>query len=60
MNKAGAEVVFAASSFVRQGNGSVYPLREESGLFLWDTLFCRQRRVLCSLHIGTVALPDGS
>ena len=37
MKKAGAEVVFGASSFVRQGNGSVYPLREESGLFLWDT-----------------------
>ena len=34
MKKAGAEVVFSASSFVRQGNGSVYPLR---GLFLWDT-----------------------
>ena len=37
MKKGGAEVVFGASSFVRQGNGSVYPLREESGLFLWDT-----------------------
>ena len=37
MKKAGAEVVFGASSFVCQGNGSVYPLREESGLFLWDT-----------------------
>ena len=36
MKKAG-EVVFGASSLVRQGNGSVYPLREESGLFLWDT-----------------------
>ena len=34
MKKAGAEVVFGVSSFVRQGNGSVYPLREESGLFL--------------------------
>ena len=37
MKKAGAEVIFGASSFVRQGNGSVYQLREESGLFLWDT-----------------------
>ena len=37
MKIAGAEGVFGASSFVRQGNGSVYPLREESGLFLWDT-----------------------
>ena len=36
--KAGEEVVFGASSFVRQGNGSVYPLREENGLFLWDTI----------------------
>ena len=36
MKKAGAEVVFGASSFVRQGNGSVYPLGEENG-FLWDT-----------------------
>ena len=34
--KAGALVVFGASSFVRQGNGSVYPLGEESGLFLWE------------------------
>ena len=34
MNKAGAEVNFGANSFVRQRNGSVYPLREESGLFL--------------------------
>ena len=36
MKKAGAEaeVAFGASSFVRQGNGSVYPLREESGIFL--------------------------
>ena len=37
MKKAGAEVVFGASSFVRQGNASVYPLREESGLFLRDS-----------------------
>ena len=37
MRKAGAEVVFGASSFVRQGNGLVYSLREESGLFLWET-----------------------
>ena len=37
MKKAGSEVVFGASSFVRQGNGSVYPLSDESGLFLWDT-----------------------
>ena len=37
MKNAGAEVVYGASSFVRLGNGSVYPLREKSGLFLWDT-----------------------
>ena len=36
IKKAGEEVVFGASSFVRQRNGSVYQLREESGLFLWD------------------------
>ena len=36
MKKAGAEVVFGASSFVCQGNGSVYPLSEEKGLILWD------------------------
>ena len=35
--KTGAEVVFGASSFVLQGNGSFYPLREGSGLFLGDT-----------------------
>ena len=39
MKKAGAEVVFGARSFVRQGNGSVHPLREESDLFLWVTLY---------------------
>ena len=39
MKKAGAEVVFGARSLVRQGNGSVHPLREESDLFLWVTLY---------------------
>ena len=34
MKKAGVEVVFGASSFVRQRKDSVYPLGEESGLFL--------------------------
>ena len=46
MKKAGEEVVFGASSFVRQENGSVYPLREENAIFLGH--FCRKRHVLCS------------
>ena len=37
VKKAGAEIVFVASSFVHQGNCSVYLLRKESGLFLWKT-----------------------
>ena len=36
-NKAGAEIVFGASSFVSQSNGSVYSFKEEKGLFLQDT-----------------------
>ena len=35
--KTEAEVVFGASSFVRQENGSVCPFTEESGLFTWNT-----------------------
>ena len=34
---AGAEIVFGASSFVSQSNGSVYSFKEASGLFLRDT-----------------------
>ena len=37
MKKAGAEVVFVASSFSHQGNCCVYLLRKEIGLFLWET-----------------------
>ena len=50
MKKAGAEVVFCESSFVRQGNGSVYALNEGSDLFI--------DQVLCSRHKETVALQD--
>ena len=35
---------FCASSFVRQRNGSVYPLREERGLFLWDFFVGKDER----------------
>ena len=43
MKKAGAEVVFGASSFVRQRNGSVHPLRDGSVYsFSWDTLIGKE------------------
>ena len=38
MKKARAEFIFGASLFVRQGNGSVNSLKEESGLFFGTLL----------------------